>query len=278
MAKIDKIPKGPVWDDLLAFYHPQTLAEITALKEYLSDRQTSDTIDDIDRWIRMVATNRLTGHSSGFFSVYTLPPNQAVSIESQIKINEKRLQVPPQRNVAEIIVKKTRTLLSKINPVLDACLWERGRHAHLVTSQASSTRQFAAGTIQLVVTSPPFLDIVNYKNDNWLRCWFNGIDPDEVEMWHFKKPAEWQEGMRKVLEELNRILRPGGFVAFEVGEVRNGSILLEDLVIPAGIAVGLKAEAVLINDQKFTKTSNCWGVDNLTKGTNTNRIVLFSKP
>jgi hypothetical protein len=69
-----------------------------------------------------------------------------------------------------------------------------------------------------------------------------------------------------------------GFVAFEVGEVRNGKILLEDLVVPAGQAAGLTPEAVLINDQKFTKTSNCWGVDNLKKGTNTNRIVLFSRP
>jgi len=34
---------------------------------------------------------------------------------------------------------------------------------------------------------------------------------------------------------------------------------------------------ILINDQKFTKTANCWGVDNNSKGTNTNRIVLFSK-
>ena len=40
--------------------------------------------------------NRLTGHSAGFFSVYTMPPNQAVSIESQRKINTRRRQSPPQ--------------------------------------------------------------------------------------------------------------------------------------------------------------------------------------
>jgi hypothetical protein len=36
-------------------------------------------------------------------------------------------------------------------------------------------------------------------------------------------------------------------------------------------------ELVLINDQQFTKTANCWGVDNMAKGTNTNRIVLFRR-
>jgi len=40
----------------------------------------------------------------------------------------------------------------------------------------------------------------------------------------------------------------------------------------------LTSMIVLINDQEFTKTANCWGVDNMSKGTNTNRIVLFRKP
>jgi len=35
---------------------------------------------------------------------------------------------------------------------------------------------------------------------------------------------------------------------------------------------------VLINDHEFTKTANCWGVDNNSKGTNTNRVVVFCKP
>ena len=278
MGIIPTVPKGPIREDLLAFYHPKTLAEITALREYLLGREDSGEIDYVDQWIRMVATNRLTGHSAGFFSVYTLPPNQAVSVESQLKINKKRGQVPSRREVGAIIVKKTRTLLSSLAPLVDASLWERGRQSELVTLQADKTKKIRGGTIQLVVTSPPFLDVVNYKQDNWLRCWFNGINPEEVEIWHFKKAEEWQEGMRKVLKELRRLLRPGGFVAFEVGEVRNGKILLEDLVVPAGQAAGLVAEAVLINDQKFTKTSNCWGVDNLKKGTNTNRIILFSRP
>lgn len=277
MDEIPRVPKNPVRGDLLAFYHPDTLAEICALREYLLEREHAGKSDAVDRWIQMVATNRLTGHSTGFFSVYTLPPNQAVSVESQLKINEKRGQVPPKRNIASIIVKKTRTLLSKLAPLVDSCLWERGRQAQIVTSQADNTKAIRSGTIQLVVTSPPFLDVVNYKQDNWLRCWFNGIDPEAVEIWHFKKSEDWQDGMRNVLKELHRLLRPGGFVAFEVGEVRNGSILLEDLVIPAGQAAGLTPEAVLINDQKFTKTSNCWGVENLKKGTNTNRIVLFSR-
>ena len=82
-------------EELLVFYHEETLRELCALREYFR----SHSLDGTDAWLRMVALNRLTGHSTGFFSVYTLPPNQAVSVDSQRKINEKRRQTPPRRDV-----------------------------------------------------------------------------------------------------------------------------------------------------------------------------------
>ena len=84
--------------------------------------------------------------------------------------------------------------------------------------------------------------------------------------------------MTAVFAELRRVLVPGGYVAFEVGEVRGGTIKLEETVIPCGTSVGLEPLAVVINSQVFTKTANCWGISNNRKGTNTNRIVLFRKP
>ena len=66
-------------------------------------------------------------------------------------------------------------------------------------------------------------------------------------------------------------------MAFEVGEVHGGKTKLEETVLPCGISAGLEPLLILINDQKFTKTANCWGVDNMAKGTNTNRIVVFRK-
>jgi hypothetical protein len=66
-------------------------------------------------------------------------------------------------------------------------------------------------------------------------------------------------------------------LAFEVGEVRSGKVKLEEAVVPCGAEAGLTALLVLINDQKFTKTAKCWGVDNNANGTNTNRIVVFKR-
>jgi ubiquinone/menaquinone biosynthesis C-methylase UbiE len=125
--------------------------------------------------------------------------------------------------------------------------------------------------------SPPFLDVVDYATDNWLRWWFNGIDDRKIDIWTFRNPSEWAAAMERVFGELRRVLKPGGYIAFEVGEVRRGKLRMEELVIPAAKAAKLTPVLVLINSQEFTKTSNCWGVTNQIAGTNTNRVILLQK-
>jgi hypothetical protein len=270
LKAIDFQAEKNVPNDLLVFYHRETLEQICSLKNYFLRCEKNGTLDPIDRWIQMVAVNRLTGHSPGFFSVYTLPPNQAVSINVQKKINQKRGQSPVKKNVSQLIFKKTRALLADgtIQPPPESLL---------LTSHANDTPQLPDNSVSLVVTSPPFLDVVDYAQDNWLRSWFCGIDPRKVKITMARKVTDWAKAMEQVFRELERVLKPGGHVAFEVGEIRKGRVRLEEIVIPCGMAAGLQPRLVLINDQTFTKTSHCWGVANNNRGTNTNRIVLFQK-
>jgi DNA methylase len=277
LNQIDLNSSDEAPEDLLVFYHPETLREIASLKNYLLARRKQNKLDPIDDWICMVALNRLTGHSAGFFSVYTLPPNQAVSVKSQRKINEQRKQTPPRRHIRDIILKKSRILLSDSHSATRDLLTRVAPQAMFLTRPASATTDIPASSVSLVVTSPPFLDVVDYAGDNWLRCWFLGIDPKTVKLTVPGKLEAWQSAMTQVFHELHRVLKPGGHVAFEVGEVRGGKVKLEETVLTCGTTASLHPVLVLINDQKFTKTANCWGVQNNFKGTNTNRIVLFRK-
>jgi len=265
--------------DLSMFFHPQTLMEIISIRNYLKEQRKTGHEDDIDRWIRMVASNRLTGHSTGFFSVYTLPPNQAVSPESQIKINRRLQQQPEYRDTRKIILKKTLSLLRNLTEAQKRNLRIAGNSAIFLTKDAVDTAEISSESIQLTVTSPPFLDVVQYSNDNWLRCWFNTLDAGAIskQITISRNIEDWRKKMSSVFEELFRVTRPGGWVAFEVGEVRNGKINLDEYVVPLGLEAGFCCAGIVINQQTFTKTANIWGITNNKSGTNTNRIVLFCK-
>jgi hypothetical protein len=261
LRELDLRHDGPLDDDLLVFFHPDTLREIHALRTHLLQRAAAGTLDAVDDWLRMVAVNRLTGHSTGFFSVYTLPPNQATSPQAQRKINEKRKQSPPRRDVKAILAKKSKSLVQDVAP-----LWRReaaslAARAVLTTGPAASIPALPTASVQLVVTSPPF-------------C---GIDAATVPITMARTVPAWQQAMHEVFVELHRIVRPGGWVAFEVGEVKGGKVRLEEAVVPAAASAGFLPELVMINSQQFTKTANCWGIDNNKAGTNTNRIVVLRR-
>lgn len=251
------------------FFHPSTLRQIVSLRAWLTDRETNGSCDAIDDWIRLVAMSRLTGHSPGFFSVYTLPPNQAASVISQHRINERRGQSPPKRDVKSLILRKTRSLLR-----------QGGLHsssADLNCGDARNTPHIATNSVDLVVTSPPFLDVVNYRVDNHVRAWFAGIDIDAQPIATPSSTEDWQRFTGDVLLELCRVVKPGGVICYEVGEVRNATIKLEEVVLAAvrDDEIPVEVMGVLVNQQEFSKTSNVWGIANNRKGTNTNRVVMM---
>jgi hypothetical protein len=113
--------------------------------------------------------------------------------------------------------------------------------------------------------------------DNWLRMWFCDIEIEQGKIWQLKSLEDWVARMTNVFIELRRILKPRGRVAFEVGEVKNGTVFLENAVVKASLDAELMPEELMINTQHFTKTANCWGVSNNRKGTNSNRIVILKK-
>jgi hypothetical protein len=176
-------------------------------------------------------------------------------------------------------LKKTKQLLIGITEQERGCLQIYGKKGVFLTSDARCAATIPDGTVQLTVMSSPFLDVVQYFADNWLRCWFNGIDAAEIEkrITMSRTVKQWGKIMENVFQELYRITKPGGWVAFEVGEIRNSSIKFDEVIVPLGVNVGFSAVGILINNQKFSKTSNIWGIHNNVRGTNSNRVVLFSK-
>ena len=129
----------------------------------------------------------------------------------------------------------------------------------------------------LLVTSPPFLKLVNYKAQTRLRCWFGGINLPDPAISSFKI-AEWEVYITKVLVNLYDVVRPGGHVVFEVGELDEGRTKLEISAVRCGDEARFEPLLIMINSHPFTKTYDIVQGQNSNKGTNTNRIVIFRKP
>lgn len=265
---LDSPAVGPKGFDV--FFHERTLNQICRLRHYLCERRSTGSADAVDRWIQMVAINRLTGHSRGFFSVYTLPPNQAMSIERQRINNERRKQQPEYRDVAALIRRKTRSLLRDLPRKAPA-----GQNRGFFRQPVGTPFVYDGPPVSLSVTSPPFMDIVNYRADNWMRCWFAGIDPEKVAITQTRKLEAWKTLVREALDNVAAISAHGSVFAFEVGEIRNGSLLLDQVVADVARRTAWEPVCIVVNEQTFTKTSNTWGIDNNRRGTNSNRIVVM---
>lgn len=261
--------------DLLAFYHPQTLRELHILRKELACNQSVTA-----RFTRMLALSRLHGHSSGFFSAYSMP-QLAVSPQAQRRINSKKGAVPDYRDVPSRILTKAKKVLK------DGCLDEIRQAARLNRYSVSDARNLTgwpANAVDLIVTSPPFLNVVDYLADNWLEHWFLDINPQWLSERLVQTPnlSEWQLFMQNVLFEMARVLKRDGFCIIEVGDVRvhSRSVNLEDVLLQIIFEQGklpLLPVGVLIQKQQFTKLAHCFAVTNNKKGTNTQRLLVLQK-
>ncbi|HNM01356.1 MAG TPA: DNA methyltransferase, partial [Leptospiraceae bacterium] len=137
-----------------------------------------------------------------------------------------------------------------------------------------------SGSVDLIVTSPPFLDKVNYAADNWMKLWFLGIPDEEAASLSILPTIDaWSKFIHGTLREASRVLKKKANIVMEVGDVDyHGKLVnLDEIVINMSADTGLHWTRTYINSQKFTKLSNCWNISNNEKGTNSNRCVVLQK-
>ncbi len=270
------VPLTAYKDMLSPFYHPSTYRELINLK--LAIRRNPDRIN---RFIEMLAVSRLHGHSQGFFSGYSFP-QISIPPERQRLINAKRREEPSYRAIAPIIIKKAAQVF---RDPLHSKFFDFSERAVIQNADARNLDYLGENAVDFILCSPPFLDKVDYLTDNWLEFWFTGINPRPFESKMLKTSSvhEWRSFMRDVLREQLRVLKPNSYAVIEVGDVETdqGPVMLDEVLAEEAARVSYKdkyfrVEEVLINQQNFSKLSNCYQVENNRKGTNTNRLVVLS--
>lgn len=141
-----------------------------------------------------------------------------------------------------------------------------------------------AGEVDLVLTSPPYLGVVNYGSANWIRLWLLGVDgvardngPGrrtlDAALDHRHNYASYRQFMLRTFLGIARVLRRNGVAVVIIGDVANPGKepvpLAAQVWNDIGEVTGLRL-LELIEDQLPVqkKVSRIWGD---TKGQATNR-------
>ncbi len=74
----------------------------------------------------------------------------------------------------------------------------------------------------LILTSPPYLQIIKYGKYNWVRLWFLGEDPKQVDtgLMATVSLSRYRDFMRTVSRHWLNIVDQRGFVCLVIGDVR----------------------------------------------------------
>lgn len=275
--------------DIRMLFHSNTLRQVY----FLRSRLLAQPMKEWTREHTMIAgalagimhgAHRRDG-SSQYLSI-SMPNTFSMSPTYVAKfIHEHDLKAPDQ-NVFE----RLRDKLARL--YLDAIDGPEGRPFSEDAATLLIGEAIAPSSVDLVVTSPPYLQVVNYGTANWIRLWLLGLDEVgrdngagrkkiDAALDHRHTYATYREFILRVLLGIQRVLKPDGVAAIVIGDVADPGKEPVPLAAKIWEDVGSETELRLldtIEDQLPTdkKVSRIWGD---TKGQATDRdCVLVLTP
>lgn len=216
------LPEAQVQPDNIGLiYHPHTLAKLCYLRRRLVPAQSPE-----DEFLTGVTLGIMHGSerqdgSSAYASISM--PNTFSMSPGYVRryVQTKRLQ-RVDRDVFGMLKDKVKRLFQE-----GANFLSSGFVCRADTKQLSSVPEFAGfkGQVDLILTSPPYLDVVNYARQNWIRLWFLGEEPEEASetLDDNLTLGPWLNFAERSLLEMKRMLSPHGTIVLVVGDVARAS-------------------------------------------------------
>lgn len=143
-------------------------------------------------------------------------------------------------------------------------------------------------SVNLLITSPPYLGVVNYGASNWIRLWWLGIDDVSREggsgrrsldsmLDHRHTYDSYRDFMRRAFQGVRRSLRRDGVAVIVIGDVTTPDGPSYDLASQVWSDLGDESGLQLIDfiEDRLppnSKVSKIWGE---TKGQATNRDCIL---
>ncbi|WP_298795978.1 DNA methyltransferase [Pseudonocardia sp. 73-21] len=275
----------PVSPDIQMLYHPHTLKQLCYLRNHLHTRPIAKW-DAADLMLAgalagiMHGSHRRDG-TSQYLSI-SMPNTFSMSPTYVAKFIAEKKLIAPRQDVFERIRDKLARLY------VDATDGPEGLTYFDDASAFLDDERMEPRSVSLVLTSPPYLQVVNYGTANWIRLWLLGVDEVGRErgagrrsldmlLDHRHTYSSYKTFMRGILRGIERVLAPNGVAAVVIGDVTQpgkdrvplAQRLWEDVSDDTGLRL-----VTLIEDHLpiESKVSRIWGE---TKGQATDKDCIL---
>lgn len=265
-------------DDVHLIFHPRTLAQLCYLRRKLLKSENK-----VDQYLVGIALGVLHGGeradgTSGYASI-DMPNTFSMSAEYVRRFVQTKQLNRIYHDVFGLLREKTVRMYKKHSEIKNEGVVVRADAKKLATIEELEPFK---NKVDLILTSPPYLGIVNYAKQNWIRSWFMNEDPLIVskELDDDLNLNEWVQFSKNVVIQLKSFMKQDGVVVFVIGDVAKSKTSIVPLAREFCLMIkenNLFQNVWCINDVIIDsdKTTRIWGT---TKGsaTATDRIVILS--
>lgn len=196
-------------DRLRVFFSEYTLKQILQVRKIL---QLDDSQEST--YLKAVISGVLHGPSEMFLSLSTRDTYSG-SVDYVREYAEENDLELPERDVRASAKRKQEIMSDGIMGFPDDSTGQ-------IEQADSGNVPFPDDSVDLVLTSPPYMRVLDYSWNNWLRLWWLGVDREgEREKLTLTQDEDtYRNFVRRTLQEIERVLTYDGHAVIVVGDVR----------------------------------------------------------
>lgn len=214
-ARASQVCPAPDDEFFRVCFSESTLEQILFLREWLNWKTSR-----VDRFIAAIAMGCLHGesHKSPWCFSNRMPRTISTKPEYSVRWWRERGCVPPKRDVFPIL--RHVAAYRYESPLPN----RRGRVRMCDVRRLSIAYPDCENRVGLVVTSPPYLDTTNYREDQWLRLWFLGGPPkpapEAATDDRHREPGSYWKFLTEAWAGIAPLLRDGAHIVVRLGGKR----------------------------------------------------------
>ena len=237
-----------------------TLRELLFLQTHLNWKKNKT-----DNYITAMLLGIIHGGSKNYLSIQM--PNTFSMSPNYIKNYIEKMRLKKEyRNVFECLNRK-----------LENCYGKPNTKGVVLKQDASKLTRMKQDSIDLIITSPPYLNVIKYGQYNWIRLWFIGATAKGVDdtLFTSQSLSRYTEFMKVFLEQSKNVLKKDGKIILVIGDVHDLN-LAKEVWKKSAKPIGLtKINLITDTIDGNTKTTKIWS-ERKGNSTKVDRILILS--